>query len=210
VAAGRSPQEISIVAVSKMQPRERVDEAIAAGQIIFGENRVQEAEDKFGGTADSVELHLIGHLQSNKARFVPGLFSWVDSVDSLRIAEALSRRASDAGTRLAILLQYDSSGEETKSGYRDEELLLEEAGLIASLPSLDLRGIMTIGPNTADVSAIRTAFVRTRRLFERLRRGLEGEKIDVLSMGMSADFTVAIGEGSTQVRVGSAIFGPRQ
>jgi PLP dependent protein len=207
--AGRDPATVRLLAVTKTRPREVVDEAIAAGLTLFGENRVQEASSKYEDLADRVELHLIGHLQSNKAKLVPGLFSWVESIDSLSIAEALSRRCEAAGRDCSVLLQFNSSGEESKSGYEDPSRLRDDAPLIARLPGLRLRGIMTIGPLSTDASAIARAFGRTRELYEEIRQSMPEERIDTLSMGMSDDFEIAVAEGSTEIRVGSVLFGAR-
>jgi len=213
--AGRSVDDVQLVAVTKNHSREVVQSAIDAGLTVFGENRVQEAAEKYQGLLDGIQLHLIGHLQSNKARFIPGIFSWVDSIDSVRIAEALSRRLSGSGredgsgTTCSILLQYNSSGEETKSGFAESGELLEAADQIRALPGLSLRGLMTIGPFTEDRAKICGAFEKTRLLFEQLRTQLPDEAIDTLSMGMTDDLAIAISEGSTEVRIGTAIFGSR-
>ncbi len=207
--AGRDPDGIRLLAVTKTQPRSVVDEARRAGITIFGENRVQEAAAKYGDIAGSVELHLIGHLQRNKARMVPGLFSWVDSIDSLATAQALSRRCEAGGCGCAVLLQYNSTGEASKSGYQEESILLEEAERIAGLAALRVRGVMTIGPFVSDAAKIASAFARTRALYERLQKQLGEARIDTLSMGMTDDFEIAIAEGSTEIRVGSALFGAR-
>lgn len=207
--AGRQADEIRLLAVTKTHPRSVVEEAIACGMTILGENRVQEADAKYAGIT-GVELHLIGHLQRNKARSVPGLFSWVESIDSLATAEALSRRCADSEWKCSILLQYNCSGEQTKSGYSDPELMLEEAARIAALPSVELRGLMTIGPFVDDTREIARDFAATRRLFDRLRTQQPDGRIDTLSMGMTSDFETAIAEGSTEIRVGSALFGARE
>lgn len=207
--AGREASAIRILAVTKTHPVEAVEEAIAAGHGLFGENRVQEAAAKYEGIGQSVELHLIGHLQRNKAALVPGLFSWVESIDRLATARALSDRCAQAGWECSVLLQFNSSGEPTKSGYTDADLLVDEAATIAELPALRLRGVMTIGPFVDEPDPIERAFERTRALFERLRRELPGDRIDTLSMGMSNDYELAIVHGSTEIRVGSLIFGSR-
>ncbi|MFW5741932.1 MAG: YggS family pyridoxal phosphate-dependent enzyme [Spirochaetota bacterium] len=206
--SGRDPAHIRLLAVTKTRPRSAVDEAVAAGIRLFGENRVQEADRKYTST-DDVELHLIGHLQRNKAKLVPDLFSWVESIDAYATAQALSRRCDDAGRECSILLQLNSSGEQSKSGYADPQELLDEAARIAGLPALALRGVMTIGPFTDDTAAIARAFATTREVYEQLRRALPSAAIDTLSMGMSDDFEIAIAEGSTEIRVGSVLFGAR-
>lgn len=207
--AGREPRAIRLLAVTKTQPRSAILEAIDCGLRLFGENRVQEAAEKYGGIRDGIELRLVGHLQSNKARLVPGLFHGVESVDSAKLAAELSRRATEAGVHTDVLFQFNSSGETTKSGYLDESALIEDAHAAASLAGLRVRGVMTIGPFVDDAEPIRRAFERTRRVYEHLRTLLGDERIDTLSMGMSDDFSIAIAEGSTEVRIGTRIFGAR-
>ena len=203
VRAGRS-------VVTKNHPREVVCEAIEAGVRVFGENRVQEAVQKYQGLLEGIQLHLIGHLQTNKARFVPGVFSWVESIDSVRVAEAISRRLSGLESTCSVLLQYNSSGEESKSGFDEPNELLEAAEQIRGLPGISVRGVMTIGPFTEDKARIARAFEQTRLLCDRMRAQLPGAAIDTLSMGMTDDLEIAISEGSTEVRIGTAIFGSRR
>ena len=210
IRAGRSVDGVQLVAVTKNHPREVVQEAIDAGLRVFGENRVQEAVEKYQGLLDGIQLHLIGHLQTNKAKFVPGVFSWVESVDSVRIAEAISRRLSDSESTCSILLQYNSSGEGTKSGFAEPNELLEAAEQIQGLPGISVRGLMTIGPFTEDRARIAGAFEQTRLLCERVRAQLPDAAINTLSMGMTDDLDIAISEGSTEVRIGTAIFGSRE
>ncbi|TVQ19742.1 MAG: YggS family pyridoxal phosphate-dependent enzyme [Spirochaetaceae bacterium] len=212
--AGRPDGSVKLLSVTKSHPADTVRDALDHGLTVLGENRVQEAIAKFEPIraelpGPAYELHLIGHLQSNKAAKVPGLFDWVQSVDSIALAQALSRRCDQAGVTIDLLLQFNSSGEQTKSGYADPDALVDDAAAIASLASLRLRGIMTIGPFTDDVRLITDAFARTRALFERVATALPDECIDTLSMGMSDDYRIAIGEGSTLVRIGSALFGAR-
>jgi len=210
VRAGRSVDTVQLVAVTKNHPREVVCEAIEAGVRVFGENRVQEAVQKYQGLLDGIQLHLIGHLQTNKARFVPGVFSWVESIDSVRVAEAISRRLSGLESTCSVLLQYNSSGEESKSGFDEPNELLEAAEQIRGLPGISVRGVMTIGPFTEDKARIARAFEQTRLLCDRMRAQLPGAAIDTLSMGMTDDLEIAISEGSTEVRIGTAIFGSRR
>lgn len=207
--AGRDPATVRLLAVTKTKPRDLIDEARAAGITLFGENRVQEAMQKYEDIAGVVELHLIGHLQSNKAKHVPGLFTCVESIDSFATARTLSRRCAEAGVACAVLLQYNSSGESSKSGYRDPAVLLDEAGRIAGLPAIRLRGVMTIGPFVDDTARIATAFAQTRSIYEQLDGMLPEAGLDTLSMGMTDDFEIAVAEGSTEVRIGSALFGAR-
>jgi PLP dependent protein len=209
VRAGRDPGEVTLLAVTKTQPRATIDAAMRAGILVFGENRVQEAAAKYGDLASSVELHLIGHLQRNKAREIPGLFSWVESIDSFSTADALSRRCDAAGWECSVLVQYNCSGESSKSGYREQSRLLEEAPRIARLPGIVLRGVMTIGPFGADERRIAEGFANTRSVYEAMRAELHDDRVDTLSMGMTDDFEIAIAQGSTEVRIGSALFGAR-
>ena len=206
--SGRDPAEVKLMAVTKGFPRELVVETIAAGVSLFGENRVQEAESKFADLAGSCELHLIGHLQTNKAKAAAGLFSCVQSIDSLHTAEALHARCAERDRSIDVLLELNTSGEETKSGFRDRGELLTCLEAITSLPRLRPRGLMTIGPLTDDAGEIRASFSLLRRLFEETR-GIS-PAFDTISMGMSADFELAIEEGSTLVRLGTALFGPRK
>lgn len=200
--AGRSPSEVTLVAVSKVHPADAVREAYAAGQRVFGENYVQELADKSGALADLEDLrwHFIGHLQRNKVREVVRAGAWVETVDSERLAAELDKRAPD-GKPVPILLQVNVAGEAQKSGCSPEELprLIERA---RALPHLELRGLMTIPPLGEVPEASRPHFARLRELAA--PHGLRE-----LSMGMSADLEVAIEEGATIVRVGTAIFGAR-
>jgi len=208
--AGRDAGVVQLLAVTKTQPRSVVELAVQAGLLVLGENRVQEALSKYDQIVDRVELHLIGHLQSNKAKHVPGFFPWVDSVDSLKTAQAISRYCRESDSSCSLLVQFNSSGEESKSGYTTEEQLLADAEAMMQLPAVELRGVMTIGPLTRDEACIRAAFDRTRQVYERMGREFPDARIDVLSMGMSDDYEIAIESGSTQVRLGSALFGARR
>lgn len=196
--AGRSPDHVLLIAVSKTMDVERVRLAIAAGVAALGENRVQEAKEKIEALGRPVPWHLIGSLQTNKARDAARLFDWIHSVDRLDLAQELSRRADRA---LNILLQVNLGDEPQKGGVAPAELKrLHE--MVAALPNLTVRGLMAIPPATEQPEQARPFFRQLRELREQL--GLEH-----CSMGMSADFEVAIEEGATMVRVGTAIFGPR-
>jgi len=196
--AGRSPDDVLLIAVSKTMDVERVRLAIAAGVAALGENRVQEAKEKIEALGRPVPWHLIGSLQTNKARDAARLFDWIHSVDRLELAQELSRRAERV---LNILLQVNLGDEPQKGGVAPAELKrLHE--LVAALPNLKVRGLMAIPPATLRPEQARPFFRQLRELREQL--GLEH-----CSMGMSADFEVAIEEGATMVRVGTAIFGPR-
>jgi PLP dependent protein len=210
--AGRAPEEITLVAVSKTHPPGRIREAFAAGLRDFGENRVQEAEPKIAALPDlraqGARFHLVGHLQSNKARKAALLFDRIHSLDEMRLLARLEHVAAEAGVRVRALAQVDLAGEESKFGADETHLfpLLEQA---RGLKSLEVTGLMVLPPLEEDPERVRPYFRRLRQLRdEALRRGLLlGSE---LSMGMSHDFEVAIEEGATLVRVGTAIFGERQ
>jgi len=212
--AGRNSADVKLMAVSKTHPAERIREAYAAGLRIFGENRVQEFAEKAGDLSDLVEAswHLIGHLQSNKAGKAVELFSAVDSVDSLKLAQKLNASAAQAGKNLSILVEINIGGEEAKSGIAPGSQELSE--VLAGAPEwehLSILGLMTIPPFTEDPQLARPYFKKLRELRDEIAaRKLPSIDMDVLSMGMSHDFEVAIEEGSTCVRVGTAIFGQRE
>jgi PLP dependent protein len=207
--AGRDAASIRLMAVTKGLPREVVDGARAAGLTLFGENRVQEAEQKYLDLTGSLELHLIGHLQRNKARTASGLFSCVQSIDKVETAAALDARCADRGIVLEVLLELNTSGEASKSGFLSREGLLEGLEAIARLSCLRPRGLMTVGPLSGDQKRVRASFAALRMLFDEIRAGGGFSAFDTLSMGMSGDFEPAIEEGSTLVRIGTALFGQR-
>lgn len=209
----RDADSIVLMAVSKTVEPERVKEAYAAGLRIFGENRVQEFEGKSAALSElkEAEWHLIGHLQSNKARKAAELFYAVDSVDSLRLAEKINQAAVEANKKLGILIEIKVGQEESKAGIPldspELEALLQAASQLANL---QIRGLMTVPPFTDDPEGARPYFRLLRDLRDKIAaRKLPAVQMDVLSMGMSHDFEVAIEEGSTCVRVGTAIFGAR-
>jgi pyridoxal phosphate enzyme (YggS family) len=214
-AAGRDPGEVALVAVSKTFGAERVRQALADGQARFGENYLQEAVAKMAEVActepgRAVEWHFIGPIQSNKTRELAEHFDWIQSVDRLKVAQRLSLQRPAARAPLNVLLQVNISGEASKHGVAPQDL----AGLarqVAGLPRLKLRGLMAIPEPTADPARQHAAFARMRQLFEQLRDRSAGSGLDLdtLSMGMSDDLEAAIAEGSTMVRVGTAIFGAR-
>ncbi len=218
--SGRDPATITLVAVSKTHPPALIANALAAGVRDLGENRVQEAALKIPALAPlaaGVRWHLIGHLQRNKARSAATLFDLVHSLDSLRLAEALARQVTP-GQRLPVLLQFNLSGEASKEGFALPAglanqaaftALLPEIETILALPSLELRGLMTIAPIVADPAQARPIFAGLRLLRDELARRYPQAHWGELSMGMSDDFAVAISEGATIVRVGRAIFGQR-
>lgn len=201
---------VTIVAVTKGHPPAAVRAARAAGLRICGENRVQELETKRDACADvDVGWHLIGHLQRNKVRRALPLFDLIHSVDSLRLAQALSTEAVSAGTTVQALVQVNASGEESKGGF-DASQGAEALGPVCTLPGLQVRGLMTMAPFAADERIVRATFVRTRELFDDCGRGIAGFHAEHLSMGMSGDFEVAIEEGATMVRLGTILFGERE
>lgn len=205
-ASGRAPGSVTLVGVSKTVTRAEVDEAYAAGLRHFGENRVQNALDTFSGDLpDDLVLHLIGTLQTNKARFVPGHFDIVHSLDRPALASELDRRCAVAGMRLPVLIQVNIAREEQKHGCLVEELpeLIESA---LACPSLELRGLMTMAPLGSDAETARPIFVALRELRDTMRSRYPDANLDDLSMGMTNDYEAAIEEGATIVRVGRAIF----
>jgi PLP dependent protein len=205
--AGREPQAVRLLAVSKKQPAARVMEAAAAGQREFGENQAGEGVDKIRAVADDTLIwHFIGHLQSNKSRAVAEHFDWVHSVDRLKIARRLSEQRPAERGDLNVCLQVNVDEEASKSGIAADEVA-ELARAVASLPRLRLRGLMCLPRIREGLDAQRVPFARLRELAETLRG--QGIEMDTLSMGMSADFRAAIAEGATIVRIGTAVFGPR-
>jgi PLP dependent protein len=208
---GRRAEEITLIAVSKTHPASAIHEAYEAGVRHFGENRVQEWEGKRGGTERlSATWHLIGHLQSNKAARAAKLFHSVDSVDDFAVAQRLDRARAEVAIidKLRVLIEVRVAPEETKSGV-EVEALPELAEKVAALPQLKLAGLMCIPPFFEEAEKVRPYFDRLRELREDLMKRL-GLALPVLSMGMSHDFEVAIEEGATEVRVGTAIFGARE
>jgi PLP dependent protein len=208
--AGREADSVSLMAVTKGLPRSVVDEARAAGLTLFGENRVQEAEQKYVDLLGTVDLHLIGHLQRNKVRPASGLFSCVQSIDKVETAAALDARCADRGIVMDILLELNTSGEAAKSGFLSREALLEGLDAIGRLAQLRVRGLMTVGPLSDDEQRVRGSFAALRTLFLEIKAGGGLSAFDTLSMGMSGDFDMAIEEGSTLIRVGTALFGARR
>lgn len=206
-AAGRDAAEVRLLAVSKTWPADSVREAAAAGQRAFGENYVQEGAEKVDALAGlGLEWHFIGPLQSNKTRLVANRFVWVHSIDRLKIAERLSAQRDAHLPPLELCIQVNVSGEASKSGVAPGELP-ELAHAVAGLPRLRLRGLMAIPEPTSDVALQRARFATLRQLRDQLNA--DGLALDTLSMGMSDDLEAAIAEGSTMVRVGTAIFGSR-
>ncbi len=215
VDCGRDPESIRLVAVAKTVPANIVQEAADAGQAIFGENYVQEARDKIGELASlPVSWHFIGGLQSNKAKYLVKLFDMIHSVDSIKLAAEIDKRARTVGKVQNILIQVDLAGEEQKSGASPEEVpaLLEEAG---KLENVAVKGLMTMPPFFDDPEKARPYFKELKTMRDRLEKELREKSgagrvsLEELSMGMTGDFEAAIEEGATLVRIGTAIFGSR-
>jgi pyridoxal phosphate enzyme (YggS family) len=206
---GRAPLKVRLVAVSKTVLAERVCQAIEAGVKILGENYVQEAQKKIEVLGHNVAWHFIGHLQTNKAKVAVRLFDLIHSVDSLNLAQELNRQAQDQGKVLPVLLQVNLSGETQKFGAQEREIF-QVAEKLSGMEGLLVKGLMTMPPYFEDPEASRPYYVELRKLSERLaQQKLARILIEELSMGMSNDFEVAVEEGATLVRVGTAIFGPR-
>ncbi|SHF47252.1 hypothetical protein SAMN02745206_02059 [Desulfacinum infernum DSM 9756] len=208
--ADRDPGSVRLIAVSKTVAPERIRQAAAVGLNVFGENYVQEALGKMDSLGDlNLEWHFIGHLQTNKVRQAVPHFHWIQTVDRVKLAREIDRRAEALGKSMPVLLQVHLGGEETKAGVDPEDLpdLFEE---VSRMSCLEVRGLMTLPPYLEDPEEVRPYFRQLRRLLEVLRdRASEPERLTELSMGMSHDFEVAIEEGATMVRVGTALFGPR-
>jgi pyridoxal phosphate enzyme (YggS family) len=205
--AGRDPDSVTLLAVSKTHPPETVKTAADCGLVLFGENKVQEAKAKIPLCPGRLHWHFIGHLQSNKCRDAVELFEMIQSVDSLSLAQEINKRAEQAARRMPVLLEVNVAGEASKFGYPPERLLAELKEINA-LPRLEIHGLMTVPPWSPEPKDSRPHFRRLRELRERAVAVL-GAPLPHLSMGMSGDFEIAIEEGATMVRVGTALFGPR-
>src|SRR3954467_14413095 len=206
--SGRPPGAAELVAVSKGHPPEAIAEAVAAGQTLFGESRVQEARVKMSEASGSARWHFIGHLQKNKVRQALPLFELIESIDSLELARDVDRIAAELGLRPRILLEGNVAGEASKHGFAPDALRREMETLLA-LPRLEIEGLMTVPPLAPEAEDSRRYFVQLRELREALEREFAAG-LPALSMGMSGDYEVAVEEGATLVRVGTALFGRRQ
>ena len=208
ILAGRKTEDIKLMAVSKTHPFDAMMELYDSGQMVFGENRVQEAEQKFPSLRPSLmKVHLIGHLQTNKAKKALVLFDGIDSVDSLKLAQKLESLAEKP---FPILLELRTAPEETKSGFENETELFRALDVMASFSRIQVKGLMTIAPLHGDEIQVRKAFSLLRETAERAKERFGHLDFSTLSMGMSSDFPLAIAEGSTQIRVGSRLFGRRE
>lgn len=209
-ACGRRPDSVRLVAATKTVTVDRIRAGIGAGLSILGENRVQEALPKVAALAqEPIRWHFIGQLQRRKVRSVVGLFELIHSVDSLELAQEIDRRAGEAGCLQNVLLEVNIGGEPTKAGF-DPDVLVSMAQKMASLAHIRIKGLMTIPPQVEEAESVRGYFARLRKLAESIAAlKISGVNMDELSMGMSGDYGVAIQEGATLVRVGSALFGER-
>jgi pyridoxal phosphate enzyme (YggS family) len=205
--AGSVADEVALVAITKTHPADKVREAIEAGHTLFGESRVQEARAKIPELPSNLRWHFVGHLQKNKIRHALPLFEMIHSVDSLGLAQEINRIAEEEGMHPRVLLEVNVAGEGSKFGFSPEKLRDQMEALLA-LPRLSILGLMTIPPLAEEAEASRKYFVRLRELRDRLQTDF---RVDLaqLSMGMTQDFSVAVEEGATLVRVGTAIFGER-
>lgn len=203
-SVGRSPEEVTLVAVTKTRTPDEVRQAVEAGLTIFGENRVQEAKSKYRLLPDDLTWHMVGHLQRNKAKDAAAIFDCIHSLDSVRIADEVEKQSAALGKIMDVLLEVNVSGEEAKFGLKPEEV----EGVVrhvAGLPHLRLRGLMTMAPFVDDAETVRPVFRGLRELRDRLNdAGIC--RLTELSMGMTQDYAVAVQEGATIVRIGSAIF----
>lgn len=207
--AGRSREEVTLIAVSKTKPVSMIEELLPGGTRDFGENKVQELCEKYEVLPKDIRWHLIGHLQRNKVKYIADMAYLIHSVDSLRLAEAISEEGVKKGVTVPILIEVNVAGEESKFGVTPEETesLVRE---IAKLPSIQIKGLMTIAPYVEDPEENRVHFSRLRQLSVDIReKNIDNVSMNVLSMGMTGDYQVAIEEGATMVRVGTGIFGER-
>ena len=208
--SGRNPEEVSLIAVSKTKPVSMLQEAYDAGCRDFGENKVQEIMDKIDRLPSDIRWHMIGHLQTNKVKYIVGKIFLIHSVDSLHLAEAISKEAVKQNTTVNILIEVNVAKENTKYGAMAEDTvsLVEK---IALLPGICVKGLMTIAPYVENPQENRQYFVKLRQLAVDIKsKNIDNVHMDILSMGMTGDYMVAIEEGATYVRVGTGIFGERQ
>lgn len=206
-SSGRRKEEITLVAVTKQVPLERIKEALACGVSQIGENRLQEAEEKLGQIPPGIKKHLVGHLQTNKAKKAIVMFDMIQSLDSLKLAEELNRRSE--GKPVSVLVEVNTSGEKSKSGLNPHEVdnFLEQ---LTAVKNIRVKGLMTVGPLTDSEVKIANSFRMLKKLFDQAKSAnLPNCRMEYLSMGMSGDFEIAIQEGSNMLRIGNAIFGAR-
>lgn len=207
--SGRDAESIRLMAVSKTVEPERIRQALDAGITLLGENYVQEAREKIPAVGQDVQWHMIGHLQTNKVKYVVNLFDWIHSVDRLELARELDKRAGQNNRLFNVLIEVNISGEESKNGAAPAHVL-ELVRQVSVLPNLEVRGLMTMPPYSDDPEASRPYFIALRKLRDEIKAAaIPDVSMDELSMGMTDDFEVAIEEGATIIRVGRAIFGDR-
>ena len=204
------PHHVTLVAISKTKPKEDILEAYHAGQTVFGENKVQELVDKFETLPKDIEWHLVGHLQTNKVKYVASFIGLIHSVDSRKLLEEINKQGNRINRKIPVLLQMYIAKEETKFGL-DESELHEICALLNQYPNIEFRGLMGMATNTSDMSVVRNEFKVLKNIFNQVKKEyfLNDDSFKEISMGMSSDYLIAIEEGSTMVRVGSNIFGQR-
>ncbi len=208
--AGRTREEVTLIAVSKTKPVEMLQEIYDEGIRDFGENKVQELTEKYEVMPKDMKWHMIGHLQRNKVKYIVDKVTLIHSVDSLRLAETISREAEKKGVTVPILIEVNIAGEETKFGLSSKEEVISLTEQIAALPNLSVKGLMTVAPPAKDPEENRPFFRAIRQLsVDITNKNIDNVSMEILSMGMTNDYTVAIEEGATMVRVGTGIFGAR-
>jgi len=208
--AGRDVKEVTLIAVSKTKPIELIKAAMSSGHTEFGENKVQELVDKYDALPQTIKWHMIGHLQRNKVKYIVDKVALIHSVDSLRLAETISKEASKRDVCVSILVEVNVAREESKFGttYDDALSLISS---IAHLPNINIKGLMTIAPFVTDPEENRLVFRKLKQLsVDIMAKNINNVNVDILSMGMTGDYEVAIEEGATMVRVGTGIFGERE
>lgn len=207
--AGRNRNEVTLIAVSKTKPVSDIREAMACGITVFGENKVQEMRDKHNEITEPLSWHMIGHLQANKVKYLPGVACMIHSVDNKKLADEIEKQASKHDIVMDVLVEVNMAHEDTKFGLSPDEAI-DFVKEISTLPHLNIRGFMTIAPYTEDPESNRVYFRGLRELKDKVNElNIPGVKMDTLSMGMTGDYEVAIEEGATFVRVGTGIFGER-
>lgn len=209
VRSGRSNENVRIMAVTKTKSIDIVESAYSVGFRLFGENRIQEAAEKFSDFHKDAELHIIGHLQSNKVKKAVEISSCIQSVDRLKIANMINKFCLEFSKTMEIYLEYNTSGEESKSGFVNEDDFFNTLEEIIQMENIKIKGLMTIGPLSNNEAAIRKSFTYLRNLRDKANAKFPEAGITELSMGMSGDYEIAVEEGSTLIRVGTALFGER-
>ena len=207
--SGRNSEKVHIMAVTKTKSIDVVKSAYSAGFRLFGENRIQEAGEKFSDFYKDAELHIIGHLQSNKVKKAVEISSCIQSVDRLKVAKMINKFCSEFSKTIEVYLEYNTSGEESKSGFMNDTDFFNTLDEIMLMDNIHIKGLMTIGPLSSDEAAIRKSFTYLRNLRDKVNIKYPEAAIIGLSMGMSGDYEIAVEEGATLIRVGTALFGSR-